>query len=70
MCDSFQIYLQDLGPSQVLIPYDPYLSLLLETDGKNGLVTILSHNMPYGTAIPIAYAGGTLSIREKIFTNR
>lgn len=55
-----------LVSSQVLMPYDPKLPLLLATDAsKTGLGAVLSHRLSNGQERPIAYASRTMSATEQ-----
>lgn len=55
-----------LTSSQVLMPYDPTLPLLLATDAsKTGLGAVLSHQLSNGLERPIAYASRTMTVTEQ-----
>lgn len=55
-----------LTSSEVLMPYDPHLPLLLATDAsKVGIGAVLSHRLENGLERPIAYASRALTATEQ-----
>ena len=67
--EAFQKVKESLASSEVLVPYDPDLPLILATDASPyGLSGVLSHRMPDGTERPITYVSRTLSKAEKNYS--